>query len=461
MKKILFPSLLLLLALVGGGMYLAKFRPQVTAVPVAELDAEAQKNGLADCFWVGASSGGTLLSYPDTGANYWLTQFKLPQGAELTLDGEFPHARHLSFNSYDQQARPVDRLNDVMIQPKPGGINPFVPGATRQASQRAYQLRLIRADQIEAGSNIAAVDARRPANTLYLPADDKPQLLWMRIYVPDQGRGAKGGVALPKPRMRLADGKVLEGEALCREMVIKEGAVRRTAMEADANQTLLTLRSQTSAFHPAQKELRWYAFFNPSYAVLPYLAGTRFESIKDLISARRQGGFFSTLDNTYMAAMVDRRFGDVLVLQGRAPRVPATQSGPDRMPTGDLRYWSFCKYRSLYDNAVDSCLFDEQVPVDAQGRYTLVISTPQARPRNANKPCGVAWMDWGSQGDGLGNPAGGILVYRQMLPAPDFKQSLFEVHQPGDEQAALGPFFPAARYLSVQEFESTGCSTTG
>ena len=32
------------------------------------------------------------------------------------------------------------------------------------------------------------------------------------------------------------------------------------------------------------------------------------------------------------------------------------------MEAANLRYWSLCKYRSLADTAVDSCVYDEQVP---------------------------------------------------------------------------------------------------
>ena len=39
-------------------------------------------------------------------------------------------------------------------------------------------------------------------------------LLW-RVYVPDRGRDLRGGVALPQPRLTLADGTGLKGQAAC------------------------------------------------------------------------------------------------------------------------------------------------------------------------------------------------------------------------------------------------------
>ena len=37
----------------------------------------------------------------------------------------------------------------------------------------------------------------------------------LRVYVPDDGTNLTGGVGLPKPTLKLADGTVLEGKALC------------------------------------------------------------------------------------------------------------------------------------------------------------------------------------------------------------------------------------------------------
>jgi hypothetical protein len=443
-----------LLAAVG---YVARFRPTVTAVPAAHVDAVSQKTGLADCFWVGVSTQGGLVSYPDTGASYWLTQFTLPRGSVLEFSGEFPHARHVSFNVYDQQGQPLDRLNDFMIEPRAGSTNPYRTGARRDATERSYTFRLAAAD-LNAGTPIAELDGRRSGNTLFMPDGPEPTRLWMRIYVPDRGLDAKGGTPLPIPTLRLADGSLVTGESLCRQIVVKEAAVLTANLAKGPNQSLLSLASSTSPFHPAQPQPRWFAFYNPPYAVVPYLVGTRFEWLRSLLSTQRKGGFFSTLDNTYMAALIDQRFGEVLVLTGRAPRTPATLAGTAVMQGGELRYWSLCQYHSLHDPSVQSCVYDEQVPTDAAGNFTIVVSTAGNRPANATIDCGVAWMDFGEIGDGMGNPAGAMLVYRQMMPAADFKQSLFETRVPGDEARVLGTYYPAARYMDRAAFERLACT---
>lgn len=445
------------LLLAGLLAYVKEFKPITVFIPVADIDRLGRASGLTDCFWISNTSekSGSNYAYPDTGANYWLSQFKLPAGAQLELDGDFPHARHMSFNTYDDQGQPVDRLNDVMLATPSGATNPFQPQADRRARQRSFSLHILAAD-VQAGITMAERDKARPVNTLYAPAESPTVQLIYRIYVPDQGLTPKAGVELPRPALVLANGQRLQGDALCQAIVVKEKSVRDIHLTLNATQQLLALKSQTSPFHPAQPQPQWTAFQNAPKTFATILTGTSFEWITRFISTARRGGFYSTIDNTYMSSYVDTRLGDTLVLQARAPSTPRTLGGAAAMGAGQLRYWSVCKYRSLYDTAMDSCAYDEQVPLDAQGNYTLVFSTPDMRPGNAREECGVAWRPWGV-GDGIDNPHGGMLVLRHMLPAPDFTQSLFATQGNGDEEKVLGPYFPRSHYEAKTAFEQRGC----
>jgi hypothetical protein len=86
----------------------------------------------------------------------------------------------------------------------------------------------------------------------------------------------------------------------------------------------------------------------------------------------------------------------------------------------------------------------------------------KAQPVQPKSQAGEAqtpnWMDWGQVGDGIGNPAGSMLLLRQMLPDVNFKQSLFETRVSGDEAQALGDYFPRSRYMSLAEFEKQSCT---
>lgn len=433
---------------------LSKIKPALQPVPAAEVARTNQISGLQHCFWAGTISPTTLnILYPDSGVVYWVSQFRLPAGAKLELQGQFPHARHMSFNSY-VAGMPVDRINDLMIPADAGATNPFQPGATRDARQRGYRISIAERELVP---GVQLDEATRAPGTLYVPKGESLHQLYYRVYVADAGRDRQGGVALPEPVLTLADGQVLRGEAMCQAAVVKEAAINDVRVPAETLKAFLNMPQASSPNHPAQNPPVWNAFFNPPLSATTMFIGTPYEPIRQRLDVTRRGGFFSTLDNTYMSTYIDNRFGDALVLHAKAPSTPRTHSGDKTMQAAELRYWSLCKYRSLSDTAVDACLYDEQVPSDAQGAYTIVVSTAAKRPANARAECGVAWMDWGSVGDGIGNAHGGFLLYRHMMPAADFKQSLFATQTLGDEQEVLGEYFPQTRYMSKAEFEQRGC----
>ena len=446
----------------AGLLYLSKFRPVMVPIPVSEIDEAGRRTGMADCFWIAPlSKTGLNYIFLDSGAGYWLTQFQLPEGSSLEFSGEFPHARLLSFVSYDEKSIPVDSLADTEIQPDIGAVNPFVVGARRDASLRSYKINVSNSiDTADQTSSSPKTD--RPTNTLFVKKSGKPMAMVMRIYVPDKGFDAKGGVNLPKPVLTLADGNKIEGEDLCRKIVVKENALQETRLTPETFRALSNLSSKTTQYHPAQPEPQWEAFRNPPHVISGMFTGTKFEWIRQLLVGNRKGGAYSTPNNSYMSMFADRRFGELLVIQSKAASTPNTFNGDDVMTTGSLRYWSLCKYRSFADQSLEdnSCVYDEGVPKDKNGDYTIVVSTANDRPQNATINCGVAWVNWGT-GDGVDNPFGGILLYRNMLPGPAFKKSIFDVQSPGEEISTLGEFYPKAKYMSKKDFEKIGCGKTG
>jgi len=434
---------------------LVKMQPKIEPISAVQIDEMARKSGLTDCFWVGTLSPDTFnILGPDAGATYWTSQYELPPGARLEFQGVYPHARHASFNIYDEKGQPLDRLNDDLIEPATAGAaNPFRAGAARNGRNRDYRIA-IAPRELKAGSQVS--DAERAPNVLYAPKSGIVQIIY-RVYVPDQGKDVKGGAPLPRPVMIRADGSKVEGEALCRQIVRKEGAVHKITVPADVQRYFYAMPGR-SKFQPAQEKPKWDASFNFGLTASRMLIGTAYEPMREKQDHTRRGALYSTLDNTYMAMYVDNRVGQVLVFEGKAPTTPKTQMGEKTMAAADLRYWSLCKYRSLADSAVDSCLYDEQVPQEKNGKFVIAISAPSDRPSNAASKCGVAWMPWGT-GDGAGNPHGGMLIWRQMLPSSEFRpHSIFGTKKLNEEEAVLGEYYPKPRYMSRAEFEQLGCS---
>ena len=174
--------------------------------------------GPRTCFWSrGPASADPYLNvaYPDAATFYWAATFTVPEGAQLTLDGEFPHSRYMSIISYDGAGKPIESVADYLIQPKAGAVNPYLEGADRNAKNRGWQLEVVdgpRPAGQKTGMNLvgetrAAIHAPKYGNG--------QQMLLYRIYAVDKGRDETGGAMMPTPVLKLADGRVLRGADAC------------------------------------------------------------------------------------------------------------------------------------------------------------------------------------------------------------------------------------------------------
>ena len=103
---------------------------------------------------------------------------------------------------------------------------------------------------------------------------------------------------------------------------------------------------------------------------------------------------------------------------------------------------------------------DFQIPLDEDRNYTIVISRAGDRPANATDANGVAWVDWGTKGEGiddeLNRPDFGFLVFRFMHNNPDWKHNPENITEPGTEAEVMGPYFPRLSYTDKATFEAGG-----
>jgi hypothetical protein len=120
------------------------------------------------------------------------------------------------------------------------------------------------------------------------------------------------------------------------------------------------------------------------------------------------------------------------------------------MPGGQLRYFSLCQNESQSQRFI-ACATDDQTSVGRDGFMNYVVSTPSERPANARPKCGVTWIPWGPQ-------AGGVLIYRHMLPNPSFAHAIQRVPEQGKEKQVMGDYLPVSRYYAGRAaFEKLGC----
>ena len=91
----------------------------------------------------------------------------------------------------------------------------------------------------------------------------------------------------------------------------------------------------------------------------------------------------------------------------------------------------------------------------------IVVSRREDRPDNAKKRCGVAWLDWGERGDGAGDPDYALLILRNMLVRPSFKEAIQKVESPGREDEVMKDHFPRSEYSGRAAFEDQRCPKRG
>ena len=129
-------------ALAQSGPLTGEWTPwsQARAVEEAHKAIAAGRDpipGPRTCFWArgpAAADPYINIAYPDSATFYWAAVFTIPQGARLSVEGQFPRSRYMSFISYDAQGRPVESVADYLIKPDAGAVNPFHAGADRQAA---------------------------------------------------------------------------------------------------------------------------------------------------------------------------------------------------------------------------------------------------------------------------------------------------------------------------------------
>lgn len=385
-------------------------RVLATAIGLLLLSAQACTSlpvtppaGLS-CAWRYKVTRDTLnVAYPDTAATYWSMSYNLLAGDHIEITGTFPDARYFSFVTYDMTGSAVDHMTDRDLQADPESSNPFAdPGAPPGGT---YALTVSSSVGTGAPGNVLAAGGVL-GNVIY------------RTYVADDPGDPTGGVGLSAVGVRRADGSLVPIPA---------------CPNPGGDPSLAEL---INAFGPPTD--------------VPPLDPPVFKRPTAV------AGLYANPDNGYVAAVAGHQPGDVVVVRAKAPTVPDTEAGDSPAASGrEMRYWSMCtnEYRKPYP--VTDCTYDTQVPLDSNGWYTIVASTPGDRPANATTAEGVAWLDWGSTSYDM------LLILRNMLPDAGFSGDVFEVAPGQPASSAMGDYAPVTATCDRATFEAGGATACG
>jgi hypothetical protein len=390
------------------------------------------------CAWPGAVNSITLnenpqlnVSNPDTAADYWAMAFAVQDGLRVTLSGQYPGSRYMSFAVYDADGSLFtsngvrSSLVDDRIVPDPGSVNPW----QQHAPAGGRFTVTLRTDV-----------APSQVNTLPLAPSGTTAVLYYRVYGLAHGTPDR----VPLPMITLTQHGVSRQLPTCPassqdKFPTSYCAIPWVAKEAPACQ------SSTSSPTPAAGKP----------VIVPF--------------ARQPIGAGGTPDDdiAYLSAKVVPPHTDaVIVIRAKAPTTPLG-AGPSPWPAPgtDLRYWSLCVdlarfpipvvANRLPGGTVDyGCRFDHQVALDHDGYYSLVIGTEAQRAAIEWIP-GVTFLPLSAV-----DPTQAYkLNLRYMLASPAFAEAVQDAPADGRSASAaavMGAYYPRVAFCSLAVLAASG-----
>ncbi len=450
--------------------------------------------------------------FPDPHCTYIvLPNLFAPFGSKVIVEGQFPHSRFFDIQatpSFHPEAyryvgfgAPEVPILDADIEPLPGHTNPFRVGANRNATKRGYRVTF----ELAQGNPVELNRAYRPpfwrdgGNTRTASAIQYQGPwglgqggghgrgpwtvgeIWIRYYAPDKQQGALAGVPLPKVYYQLSDGRKF--------FIVAEFA----AWLSRSNKRIVA--KKTSPEEPLAKLLSgpndgWVKKFGILRAIL---IGTVLETkwanqkyIRELDQGVAGRGEDLPPPGNYEQAATECNYinylvrgmslgaGKVAVLTGKLPTFPQTRNGEAQMTGAQMRYWSLTATSpdlpelDGFVGAVLHSVMDDDIVLDNQRHYVIVLSRDSDRPSNANSQNGVTWVNWGPHAKvtwtlrWLSVGSEWSFAYTPTTDklgwASDWASTRYDRSLVGNNNQAgfLKAYQPVVHYLSKSDFEKLG-----
>lgn len=368
-------------------------------------------------------AGAMRWGWVDLAAGYWqiVLGVSFPAGSHFRVDGQYPAARNFSWQLYNGQSQSLAYLPDFLIQADPGSRSPFNSinnVDTAIAPKGHYTLHIVFSPQ----------PATPSPNTIYLDTSKvsigSPPIFVYRVYNAFDGIdvAGHGGVPLPSVVEETPQGDVslasLQTPLRCQAGFGARDGERRVVATLADDYFARPLRPNPIAATPVPAA--------PSFILFPSSGST---------------DYFVNLETRYLYVDFSQTAADLFLMRARAPSF-ATQSGGLTDP--QLRHWSICQNSSsTYETY--GCVQDQDAHVDAAGYFNVVVSVPAKKPPNATPDRGYDWLTYGTTNDGR-------LIFRYMLPSPNFIQSAFNVPNGGNPESVMGDYYPVTTYCANAVF---------
>lgn len=366
------------------------------------------------CTWRSVSSAAKgSAAYLDGAVTVWTTYYLAHRGLLLHVQGQFPYARGISFSTQPVSMQDDgslvfmpnggDQLYDSQLKADGGNVNPFLPGADHQASKRHYSLWLR-----------PQTPTSRKGNEMFIGASGLGALQY-RVYAPDKGRNAQGGVPLP---------------TIDKVVVYGDGS-KPTVVHVPACSDAKALRAAVVGQRFATTATGWPA-------LTWHHAAAASTAVSD-----------SGLSYDALAARITSSAG-YDVLRFKAPTFAQTYTGHAITGHEQVRYWSVCAY-DLASARLTGCVADDQSHLDKNGYATIVLTTAANRPA----PAALTNADWLP----LGTNRQSVLMYRQLWAASNFAQAIQRATGNGKQmQARMGAYYPTLVSCNAARWSKNRCA---
>jgi len=398
------------------------------------------------CAWPIATNAETLsenalfdIHNPDAAADYWLMTFVVQHGLRITLSGQYPRSRYMSFAIYSSLGTAfrtngvASTLTDDRIAPDRGSVNPWQHPAPPGGRFTVTLRSVVKPGQ---RNTLPLAPAETPASVV--------GVIFLRVYAPAQ----KDFKKIPLPAVT----------------VTLDGISKRIAT------CPATARPSRAVLAPVLPVLGLPANYEPptsaALAGPPATPGAPGTIVPFAAYPTSSGGTVDT-DIAYLSApIVPPQNGDVLVIRAKAPSTPRG-SNPVPWPKrgDDMRYWSICDdlkpspvpvvINRLPNGKVDEgCRYDSQIKTDRDGYYTIVVG-PEAERAAIERIRGTTFLPFSTADPTQVHK----LNMRNMLPNPTFRHAIQDVPQTGDPMsaaAAMGSYYPRTAFCSLATLSTRG-----